>query len=115
MPTPCESWPLRLASTKLSATVLASAALLPPLEMMCVTCSRSAAAWIVLLIDSVRPSHHRADLPGHEFILAVAVLFALGLLARGGGQHEFEDALAHLLDRQLAVDDLAAVDVHVLL
>ena len=29
MPTPCESWPLRLASTRLSATVRASSALLP--------------------------------------------------------------------------------------
>eukprot|EP01136_Pigoraptor_vietnamica_P022749 Opistho-1_new@6175 len=60
-----------------------------------------------------RASHHRADWPRHELVLPVAVLLALGVRARGRGQHQFEDALAHLLDRGRAVHDLAAVDVHV--
>src|SRR6218665_502921 len=59
--------------------------------------------------------HHGADLPGDELVLAIAMLLALGLRARGRGQHLLEDALAHGRYRGLAVDDLAAVDVHVLL
>src|ERR1700760_3783288 len=112
MPTPCESWPLRLASTRLAATACASSRALPAAAMMSATVARSCAAECFLLIAS--SSHHRADLPGHEFVLPVAMPFALARLARGGGQHQAEDAFAHLLDRRLAVDDLAAVDVHVL-
>src|SRR5690349_7253869 len=103
MPTPCESCPLRLASTRLSATVCASSGLLPAAAMTAVTCLRSVAAWMVCVMNC---SHHRADLPGHELILPIAVFFALGQFARSRGQHELEDPLAHLLDRSLAVDDL---------
>src|SRR5262245_10770247 len=62
----------------------------------------------------MRPLHHRAQLPRPELVLAVAMSFALGGLAGGSTQDELEDPLAHLGDIRLAVDDLAAVDVHVL-
>src|SRR5437764_13699685 len=114
MPTPCESWPLRFASTRLSATVFASCGVLPAAWMIVATVARRCAAVSFLLMFPFR-SHHRADLPRHEFVLAVAMLFALAVLTGRRGEHEAEDALAHLLDRGLAVDDLAAVDVHVLL
>jgi hypothetical protein len=58
--------------------------------------------------------HHRTQLPGHELVLPVAVPLALGGLARGGGQHQPEDALARRIHRLAAVDDAAAVDVDVL-
>src|SRR5438874_13635927 len=110
MPTPCESWPLRLASTRLAATWRASSLLLPAASMIAAHRVRSACAWNTFVI---RRSHHRADLPRHEFVLAVAVLFALARLARCGREHKAEDALAHFLDAGPAVDDLAAIDVHV--
>src|SRR6185369_1440636 len=104
---------MRLASTRLSATVRASSALLPAAAMIAATWARRAPAWNVF--DMAPPVlHHRAHLPGHELVLAVAVLFALGRLAGGGREHQLEDPLPHLGDRGLAVDDLAAVDVHVL-
>src|SRR5215472_10826023 len=62
---------------------------------------------------SGEPLHHRAELPGREFVLAEAELLALALLARSGVEHELEDALAHVLDGGAAVGDRAAVDVHV--
>src|SRR3954452_18557719 len=115
IPTPCESCPLRLASTRLSATVRLSCGELPALASTDATISRSCAAeYFLLIVLPCLVSHHRADLPRHEFVLAVAMLLALAALARGGGQHQPEDALAHGLDRGAAVDDLAAVDVHVL-
>src|SRR5687767_6068759 len=110
MPTPWESWPLRLASTRLSATRRASSAVLPAACTMAAQRVRRSCAVKILAMAL----HHRADLPGHEFILSIAVLLALGLFTRGSGQHQLEDAPAHLLDRNLAVDDFAAVDVHVL-
>src|SRR6476620_3333066 len=42
--------------------------------------------------------HHGADLPRHEFVIAVILLFAQGRRARGGGENGAEDALAGLLD-----------------
>src|SRR4051812_16716862 len=116
MPTPCESWPLRLASTRLSATVCASSLLLPAAAIMSATARRSCAACKVLLISSpyvgrfvgwvraatpalaerredagvrcAKPSlHHCPDLPRHEFILAVAVLLALAPFTGRGRQH----------------------------
>ena len=36
----------------------------------------------------------RADLPGDELFLADAVLFALGVLSAGHGDHRFEDLAA---------------------
>src|SRR5437870_8114193 len=117
MPTPCESCPLRLASTRLSATCFASAALLPAARRIAAPVSRSSWAWRVFVIGEsfvVGRSHHGADLPRHEFVLAVAVPLALARLARRGGEHQPEDALTHLGDRRAAVDDLAAIDVHVL-
>src|SRR4051812_3741648 len=99
MPTPCESWPLRLASTRLSATVAASVALLPAAPRMAAHWPRRSAAEKVLLIRKVSlslgvRSHHGAELPGHELVLPVAVALALALFARGGRQHQPEDALA---------------------
>src|SRR4051794_24051028 len=114
MPTPCESWPLRLASTRLSATVFASCAALPACASTDATLARSSVAENFLVIFIPVGSHHRADLPRHEFVLAVAMALALAALPGSGGEHQPEDALAHLLDRRLALDDLAAVDVHVL-
>src|SRR4051794_8979274 len=59
------------------------------------------------------PSHHRADLPGDELVVAIAELLRLGALARGDGNHFLEDFAALFLDAD-AVEDVAAVDVHVL-
>src|ERR1044071_793040 len=53
-------------------------------------------------------------MPGGELILAVAQLLALAALAGGGGKDQLEDLLAHFLDTGLAIEDLAAIDVHVL-
>src|SRR5437763_1496295 len=104
MPTPCESWPLRLASTRLSATVCASCGALPAAARMLDTVARSCAA--VCFCPMVLPLlHHRADLPRHEFVLAVAMLLALAVLPGSGGHHQAEDALAHLLHGRAAVDD----------
>src|SRR5690349_24962727 len=52
----------------------------------------------------------RAQMPGGELVLAVAQLFALAALPGRGGEDQFEDALAHLLDTCLAIEDLAAID-----
>ena len=41
-----------------------------------------------------RCSHHGAQLPGHELVLAAAVQLALGVAPGGRLQHEAEDALA---------------------
>src|SRR6185369_17353900 len=100
------------ASTRLAATLCASSFVLPAASRMAAHCVRRLCAWKTFVI---RRSHHRADLPRHELVLAVAVPLALGGLAGRGGEHEAEDALAHLLNGTRAVDDLAAVDVHVLL
>src|SRR3990167_1287100 len=58
-------------------------------------------------------SHRCADLPRLEFIVTDAQRFRLRLLPRRRGKNEVEDAPAVLLDGLLAVDDGAAVDVHV--
>src|SRR5688572_4954134 len=55
------------------------------------------------------------DLPGNEFVLAVAMQLASGLAAGRGLQQQVEQALAKLLDGRGTVDDLAAIDVHVVL
>src|SRR5258708_13920472 len=57
--------------------------------------------------------HHRADLPGLELVLAEAELLALGLLAASHVQDQLEDALAAFGHALRAVDDGAAIDVHV--
>src|SRR6185503_7691898 len=57
--------------------------------------------------------HHRAELPGRELVVAEAERLALRLLARGRLEDQLEDARADLGDALLAVDDGAAVDVHV--
>src|SRR5881396_3079857 len=59
--------------------------------------------------------HHRAHVPGHEFALAVAMPLALALGARGRIEHQAEELLADLVDARVAVGDLAAVQVDVLL
>ena len=59
------------------------------------------------------PSHDRTQLPRHEFVLTVTVLFALGGVTAGGGQQLVKDDLTQLVDAQFAVDDLAAIDVDV--
>src|SRR5580698_3793742 len=58
-------------------------------------------------------SHRRAEYPGRELRAAEVKTFTFGRLARGGLQHEIEDALAALLHGFLAVEDGAAIDVHV--
>ena len=57
--------------------------------------------------------HRRAQHPRREFGAAEIKTLALGRLARRGLQHQFEDALAALLHGFLAVEDGAAIDVHV--
>src|SRR5262249_5240526 len=56
--------------------------------------------------------HHCADLPRHDLGVAIAELFGLRALAGSGRQHLAEDLLALLLYAH-AVEDVAAVDVHV--
>src|ERR1051325_5556010 len=60
-----------------------------------------------------RNSHHGADLPRHEFKIAVAELLGLGPFARRYRQDLFEDLLALFGDRH-TVDDVAAIDIHVI-
>src|SRR5579883_3491290 len=76
-------------------------------------CSSGWARTIRLRIVAARPLHHGAELPGRELVVAVAERLALALAARGGGEDELEDALAAGLDRFLAVDDGAAIQIHV--
>ncbi len=59
--------------------------------------------------------HYRADLPGHELVLAIAVLFALAGFSGSSGNDQLEDALAHLLKAAAAVNDLAAIDIDIIL
>src|ERR1700733_12359338 len=58
--------------------------------------------------------HRRAEYPGSEFGAAEIEALALGRLARGGLEHQVENALAALLHRFLAIEDGAAIDVHVI-
>src|SRR6185436_9501272 len=52
--------------------------------------------------------------PRRELVIAIAEELALRLLSRSGLEHELEEPAADLGNRFLAVDDRAAVDVHVL-
>src|SRR5262249_51851335 len=78
-------------------------------------------AWIAsslsLLAMTARPaaiaSHRRAQYPGRELSAAEGKALALGRLAGSGFQHQVEDALAAFLHALLAVEDGAAIDVHV--
>src|SRR5260221_10931215 len=58
-------------------------------------------------------SHRGAEGPRRELVVAVAELLALGLAARRAIEDQPEEALARLGDRLGAVDDRAAVEVHV--
>src|SRR5438067_501612 len=60
-------------------------------------------------------SHHCAQVPRDEFVRSEAVPFALAGLARGGGEHQLEDLAPRLRDRERSIQDLAAIDVHVVL
>src|SRR5689334_13398398 len=62
-----------------------------------------------------RRSHHGAEVPRDEFVLPVAVLLALGPVPGRRVEHQAEQTFAELLDARRAVDDLAAVEVDVLL
>src|SRR5581483_3681076 len=64
-----------------------------------------------ILIDAT--SHRGAEHPGRELRAAEVKTLALGRLARRGLEHEIEDALAALLHALLAIEDGAAIDVHV--
>src|SRR6187551_684998 len=66
-----------------------------------------------ILVAGGRQSHRRADLPGLELVVADPQRFGLGLLSRGCLHNQFKNLAAALLDRLLAVDDRAAIDVHV--
>src|SRR5262245_43828655 len=59
------------------------------------------------------PPQHRANDPGRDLFLADAGELALGPLARGHRDHLLEDLTAHGGERR-ALEDHAAVDVHVL-
>src|SRR6266511_3862898 len=56
--------------------------------------------------------HYRPDDPGGEFLFADAGELALRLLARGDRHDLLEDLPSHLRQRR-ALEDDAAVDVHV--
>src|SRR5215467_5914705 len=58
-------------------------------------------------------SHHRAELPGHELLVAEAEAFAGGTGTGCHVEHRVVDAPAHLVDRGRTVENVAAVDVHV--
>src|SRR4051794_32781439 len=60
-------------------------------------------------------SHRRTNLPGREFRRAEIELLALRPLAAGDLQDQLEDPAPGLLDGLFAVEDRAAIDVHVLL
>src|SRR5688500_6487756 len=62
---------------------------------------------------SPAPVHHRADDPGRELFVADAAPLALGLLA-GGHCHDLVEDLAADDGQRRALQDDAAVDVHVL-
>src|ERR1700733_731022 len=57
--------------------------------------------------------HRRAEYPGRKFGAAKIEALALGRLARSRLEHQVENPLTALLYRLLAVEDGAAVDVHV--
>src|ERR1700749_3149761 len=67
---------------------------------------RRSGGWIVAL-------HRRSEHPRRELGAAEIKALALGRLARGGLEDEVEDALAAFLHALLAVEDGAAIDVHV--
>src|ERR1700692_4147523 len=58
-------------------------------------------------------SHRRPKHPRREFRAAEVETLAFGWLSGGGLEHEIKDALAALLHGFLAVEDGAAIDVHV--
>ena len=62
---------------------------------------------------SIQGLQRCAQEPGLEFFFAEAVDFAAGEFAGGDGEDLVEDSLAGLLYVLFAVDDGAAVDVHV--
>ena len=62
----------------------------------------------------LKPSHHRPELPWHEFALSVTMQLALRLLPRRCLQDHVEEPLPNLVDRSRPIDDLAAIDVDVL-
>src|SRR5579863_1577616 len=57
--------------------------------------------------------HRRAQYPRREFGAAEVEAFALGRLPRSGLEHEIENALTALLHGLLAIQDGAAIDVHI--
>src|SRR5947208_2413750 len=59
------------------------------------------------------PLHRRSEDPRGEFGTPAIKAFALGRLARGGLEHQIENALAARLYGLLAVENGAAIDVHV--
>src|SRR5208282_6731411 len=63
--------------------------------------------------DHGRSSHRRSDLPGREFRVAIAQELGLRPFARSDRKNFVEDLPAFLGDRN-PVDDIAAIDVHVL-
>src|SRR5437868_5941384 len=56
----------------------------------------------------------RAQVPGHELVVAVAEILALGLAAGSRLDNQFEDLAAHAGDGLFTGGNDAAVDVHVL-
>ena len=58
-------------------------------------------------------SHHGADLPWHELVVAQSMQLAAGAFTGGNIQHELKNALTCVGNALFAVDDLASVEVHV--
>jgi hypothetical protein len=67
----------------------------------------------ITALDTCQASHRRAQHPWRELRGAEVELLALRSLARRHAQHQLEDALAALLHALIAVEDRAAVHVHV--
>ena len=62
-----------------------------------------------------QPLHRRPQHPRRELGRAEIERLAFGPLARGDAQHQLKRAFAALLDRLVAIQHGAAIDVHVIL
>src|SRR3981081_3742487 len=71
------------------------------------------AVWVPCFRRDDIDLHGSPEPPWREFGTAEVKALALGRLSRGGLQHQVENALPALLHCLLAVEDGAAIDVHV--
>src|SRR5438093_12432627 len=71
----------------------------------------AACAWID---NAAKISGVDRDLPRHELVLSVAVQLALRLLSGRAVEHHPEETGTDFLDARSAVDNLSAIDIHVI-